>query len=80
VVSLYNRDAADVRALLTSVADIFKSDPDGDKSGPLLEWRNSIARAHSAVITADHPSQQGNLAAARLTSIAEAIKEQLLTA
>jgi hypothetical protein len=41
------------------------------------EWIDTIGKAHAAKIAADRPSQRGNLAAARLTSIADAIEEQL---
>lgn len=74
MVTLYERDAVDARVALAFVAYIFKSDPEGEKSSVLLEWRNSIAEAHSAAIA---ESQPANLAAARLTSIADAIKDQL---
>jgi hypothetical protein len=77
VVTLYNRDAVDVRALLLVVAEIFKGDPDGNNSSMLLGWRESLAKAHSAASDRTAAAQQANLAAGRLTSIADAIKEQL---
>jgi len=78
VIQLYDRDAVEVSALLAVVADdIFKGDTEGTKSGPLLESRNRLAKADSAATAADHPSQQGPLAAARLKSIVASIEEQL---
>jgi hypothetical protein len=48
VVRLYDRNAADVRALLTFAADIFRGDPDGTKGSALLARRDSIAQARLA--------------------------------
>jgi hypothetical protein len=77
VIQLYDRDAVEVSALLAVVTDIFKGDTEGTKSGPLLESRNRLAKADSAATAADHPSQQGDLAAARLKFIVASIEEQL---
>ena len=78
MIQLYDRDAVEVSALLAVVAaDIFKGDEEDTRSGPLLESRNRLARADTAAVAVLHPGQQGNLAAARLTSIVDAIEEQL---
>jgi hypothetical protein len=74
MVTLYDRDAADVRdalALLAAYAAAQQGTSD------LTEWIDTVGKAHSATIAADHPSQRGRLTAARLTTMAAAIEEQL---
>jgi hypothetical protein len=78
MVTLYERDAIVVRDGLNHLADFFKGDPDRPKDAtPLLRWMDELSRASNSGTAADHPSQRGNLAAARLASIVAAIEEQL---
>jgi len=74
VVTLYDRDGVVVRDGLTLLAGYAT----GHKNtSDLMHWLGLIGEAHAISVAADHPSQRGRLTAARLTSIAAAIDEQL---
>ena len=74
MVTLYDQDAVVVRDGLTLLAEYTSAQK---STSDLGKWIDTIGKAHAASIAADHPSQRGNLTAARLTSIVAAIEEQL---
>ncbi|HEY8674959.1 MAG TPA: hypothetical protein VIO13_03215 [Candidatus Dormibacteraeota bacterium] len=74
MVTLYDQDAVVARDGLTLLAEYADAQRN---TSDLAEWIDTIGKAHAAKIAADHPSQRGRLASARLTSIVAAIEEQL---
>jgi hypothetical protein len=74
MVTLYDRDGVVVRDGLTVLADHAT----GHKNtSDLMHWLGVIGEAHATSAAADHPRQRGRLTAARLTSTAAAMGEQL---
>lgn len=74
MVTLYDRDGVVVRDGLTLLAGYATGHKN---SSDLMHWLGLIGEAHAISVAADHPGQRGRLTAARLTSIAAAIDEQL---